>query len=116
MLPPLPVGTKFDITSCMIQMLNIRRLSACKETDDAHMYLTNFTSVCKSNCNRPEVSPEAMELQLFPLSLKGEATLWLDELLNNSITTWRELREAFLERFFPPSNKLLLKDEIYNFR
>ena len=33
-----------------------------------------------------------------------------------SITTWVELTEAFLDRFFPPSRMLQLRDEIINFR
>ncbi|KAH0722655.1 hypothetical protein KY289_005699 [Solanum tuberosum] len=53
-----------------------------------------------------------MRLRLFPLSLTGEATHWLNEMPNDSIRTWTELKEAFLERFFPESKELQMKDEI----
>ncbi|XP_049354638.1 uncharacterized protein LOC125819190 [Solanum verrucosum] len=53
-----------------------------------------------------------MRLRLFPLSLTGEQTNWLNEILDDSITTWMELKEAFLERFFPESKELQMKDEI----
>ena len=55
-------------------------------------------------------------LRLFSLSLSGEATLWLNGLTPDSITKWRQLKEDILERFFPPSKRAQLRDEISNFR
>ncbi|KAH0679239.1 hypothetical protein KY284_020324 [Solanum tuberosum] len=46
------------------------------------------------------------------LDLKGEATNWLNEIPVESIRTWTELKEAFLEQFFPESKELHMKDEI----
>ncbi|PHT34449.1 hypothetical protein CQW23_26249 [Capsicum baccatum] len=58
----------------------------------------------------------AIRLRLFPLSVSGEANLWLNGLTPDSITNWRQLKDAFLERFFPPSKRAQLRDEITNFR
>ncbi|PHT27627.1 hypothetical protein CQW23_32770 [Capsicum baccatum] len=58
----------------------------------------------------------AFRLRLFPLSLSWEATLWLNGLTTNSITNWRQLKDTFLERFFLPSKRAELRDEISNFR
>ncbi|GJS30336.1 reverse transcriptase domain-containing protein [Tanacetum coccineum] len=44
---------------------------------------------------------EAVCLMMFPLSLTGEATTWLDELNEGTIETWDELRTDFISRFFP---------------
>ena len=55
-------------------------------------------------------------MRLFLLSLSGQATLWLNGLTPDSITNWRKLKEAFLERFFSPSKRAQLRDEISNFR
>ncbi|PHT48550.1 Translocase of chloroplast 34, chloroplastic [Capsicum baccatum] len=79
------------------------------------MHLINFISTCNSFDN-PGVGQNAIRLRLFPLSLSGEATLWLNGLTPDSITNWRQLKDAFLERFFPPSKKAQLRDEISNFR
>ncbi|KAH0748163.1 hypothetical protein KY290_027395 [Solanum tuberosum] len=46
------------------------------------------------------------------LNLKGEATNWLNELPRESIRTWAELREAFMERVFPEVKEFQMKDEI----
>lgn len=42
--------------------------------------------------------------------------MWLNELLHDYVTTWRGLKEAFFEKFFPPYKLLQLRDEINNFR
>ncbi|MCD7454903.1 hypothetical protein HAX54_026468, partial [Datura stramonium] len=45
------------------------------------------------------LTQEAIRLRLFLFSLVGEAILWVNELPNESITTWAELTGSFLERF-----------------
>ena len=101
----LPQGTKFDITSAMIHLLNLKGVFAEIPMDDPNMHVMNFVGVCTSY-NLPGVDQEAIRLRLFPFSLTGEATLWLAELPRRYITTWQELRNQFLERFFPPSKML----------
>nr|GEV08015.1 reverse transcriptase domain-containing protein [Tanacetum cinerariifolium] len=44
---------------------------------------------------------EAVHLMMFPLSLTGEAEIWLDELNEGTIETWDEFQTAFISRFFP---------------
>ncbi|GKE63618.1 reverse transcriptase domain-containing protein [Tanacetum coccineum] len=58
---------------------------------------------------------EAFKLMIFPLSLSDEAKTWFNNLNEESITSWEQMRKAFINRFFPPSlfNRLLL--EIRNF-
>ncbi|PHT39974.1 hypothetical protein CQW23_18828 [Capsicum baccatum] len=79
------------------------------------MHLINFISTCKSFDN-PGVGQNAIRLCLFPLSLSGEATLCFNGLTPDSITNWKQLRDAFLKRFFPPSKRAQLRDKISKFR
>ncbi|KAK4706895.1 hypothetical protein R3W88_033538 [Solanum pinnatisectum] len=54
-------------------------------------------------------------LRVFPLSLTGDAAVWFTELTYNSIYTWDQLTDVFLEKYFPMSKKLNHKDKINNF-
>ena len=45
---------------------------------------------------------EVIRLQLFPFSLRDIAATWFDSLPYGSMSTWEELVEAYLVRFFPP--------------
>ena len=58
---------------------------------------------------------DVIGLRFFPLSLTGEATIWFTELPYNSIFTWNELRDVFLELYYPVSKKLNHKDRVNNF-
>ncbi|GJV92322.1 reverse transcriptase domain-containing protein [Tanacetum coccineum] len=62
-----------------------------------------------------ETQSEAVKLLILPLSLYDKAKTWFDELTEESITSWEQMKRIFINRFFPPSlfNHLLL--EIKNF-
>jgi hypothetical protein len=61
------------------------------------------------------VQPEAIRLQLFPFSLRDRAGTWFHSLLDDSITTWNQLKQAFPDRFFSPKQKCSNKKSNHTF-
>ncbi|GKD51646.1 reverse transcriptase domain-containing protein [Tanacetum coccineum] len=58
---------------------------------------------------------EAVMLRTFPFSLSRESKTWLNELNEGTITSWNEMREAFISRYFSPSKFKRLLNEIHSF-
>ena len=48
-------------------------------------------------------------------SLTEKAKAWLKTVPANSITTWAQLEQAFLDKFFPPSKTAHLRAQITSF-
>jgi len=62
-----------------------------------------------------DVSADAIQLWLFPFSLRDKAKAWLHSLPPGCITTWDKLTRAFLAKFFSPSKTITLRNQITNF-
>ena len=78
------------------------------------MHLTNFLEVCDT-IKYNGVTEEALRLRLFPLSLGDRAKHWLTSQPTDSITSWNDLVQKFLTKFFPPSKIAQLVQEINTF-
>ena len=59
---------------------------------------------------------DAIRLRLFPFLVKKKAQLWLASLPCESITTWDQLKQAFLHKYFPPQKTAMFHNEITNFK
>ncbi|KAH0730014.1 hypothetical protein KY289_001202 [Solanum tuberosum] len=81
-LPVLPPSVKFTITTTIIQLLNLKGMFRGETGDEVNQLLMNFVAICKSQ-EIPGVSQTAMRLRLYPFSLTGEATNWLNEMLDD---------------------------------
>ena len=114
-LPPLPTGHTFVVTSSLMQMLFARGLFSGLPLEDPHSHIVKVRAVCKSCVGRPDLDLDVIGLRVFPLSLTGEAAIWFTELPYNSIFTWNQLRDVFLARYFPVSKKLNYKERVNNF-
>ncbi|GJT65450.1 reverse transcriptase domain-containing protein [Tanacetum coccineum] len=81
---------------------------------DPHDHIHEFLAICDM-FKYGETQSEAVKLLIFPYSLSDKAKTWFNELNEESITSWEQIRKAFINKFFPPSlfNHLLL--EIRNF-
>ena len=61
------------------------------------------------------MSDDAIRLRLFPFSLKDKAKHWLILEPSDSITSWDDLSNKFMARFFPPSKAAKLRINISSF-
>ncbi|XP_057251700.1 uncharacterized protein LOC125498776 [Beta vulgaris subsp. vulgaris] len=81
--------------------------------EDPIKHLAEFHAVCTSMQPRG-VTEDQIKLRAFPFSLKDKANDWFYHLSPNSINTWRGMKQAFLEKFFPSSKLNELKRAISN--
>ncbi|GJY94413.1 reverse transcriptase domain-containing protein [Tanacetum coccineum] len=107
------VDDNFVINSTHLKMILENKFDGYLRADP-HDYIREFLVICDM-FKYGETQREAVKLLIFPFSLCDEAKTWFNELNEESITSWEQMRRAFINRFFPPSlfNRLLL--EIRNF-
>ncbi|GJS81114.1 hypothetical protein Tco_0747655 [Tanacetum coccineum] len=70
--------------------------------EDAVKHVENFLKIVDALV-LPNVSYEQLRLAVFPISVSGEASKWLKEEPQCSITTWEDLTERFFGKYYPPS-------------
>ncbi|GKB28987.1 reverse transcriptase domain-containing protein [Tanacetum coccineum] len=61
------------------------------------------------------IKEEAVMLRTFPFSLCEESTTWLNEPNEGTITSWNEMREAFIYQHFSLAKLKRLLNDIRNF-
>nr|URM60731.1 ZF-HD family protein [Gymnema sylvestre] len=83
--------------------------------EDPHKHLKEFHIVC-STMKPQEIPEEQIKLRAFPFSLDGVAKDWLYYLQPTTITTWNDLKRAFLEKFFPASRTAAIRKDICGIR
>ena len=67
--------------------------------EDPNMHIRNFIELCKT-FEFTNASEDTVKLRLFPFSLTDKAKCWFHSLPTDSITTWEELAQKFLTKFF----------------
>ncbi|GKD71426.1 reverse transcriptase domain-containing protein, partial [Tanacetum coccineum] len=84
--------------------------SAIVQIDVGDNFIINSTHL-KMICEN-KFDGEVVKLFIFPFPLCDKAKTWFNELNEESITSWEQIRRAFINKFFPPSlfNRLLLEN------
>nr|GEU79518.1 reverse transcriptase domain-containing protein [Tanacetum cinerariifolium] len=84
------------------------------EREYPHTHINNFKRIT-STLKFRDVPNDVIKLMMFPYSLEGAARVWYDKEPPNSILTWNDLVNKFVNQFFPPSKTTHLKNEISRF-
>ncbi|XP_042425197.1 probable basic-leucine zipper transcription factor I [Zingiber officinale] len=98
----------FELRSGLIHLLpKYQGLSG----EDPNRHLHEFHVVC-STMKPQGISEEDIKLRAFPFSLTGVAKDWLYYLPPGYITSWIDMKKAFLEKFFPASRTAIIRKSI----
>ena len=82
------------------------------KSENPYSFMRDFEDVCSAFLSTG--SPfYIICLVLFPFALK--AKIWFHSLAPNSIFTWENMRNEFLNKFFPPARTNALMRAIQNF-
>ncbi|GJZ93496.1 reverse transcriptase domain-containing protein [Tanacetum coccineum] len=95
------VDDNFVINSTHLKMILENKFDGYLRADP-HDHIREFLAICDM-FKYGETQSEAVKLLIFPFSLCDEAKTWFNELNEESITSWEQMRRAFINRFFPPS-------------
>nr|GEY98450.1 reverse transcriptase domain-containing protein [Tanacetum cinerariifolium] len=84
------------------------------ERENPHTLIINFKRITPTLKFR-DVPNDVIMLMMFMYSLEGNARVWYDKESPNSILTWEDLVNKYVNQFFPPSKTNHLKNEISRF-
>ncbi|GKA68290.1 reverse transcriptase domain-containing protein [Tanacetum coccineum] len=107
------VDDNFVINSTHLKMILENKFDGIQRADP-HDHIREFLAICNM-FKYGETQSEAVKLLKFPYSLFDKAKTWFNELNEESITSWEQMRKDFINIFFPPSLFNLLLLEIRNF-
>ncbi|GJT03193.1 retrovirus-related pol polyprotein from transposon TNT 1-94 [Tanacetum coccineum] len=105
----LDIDDNFVINSTHVNMIRENKFDGYLQADP-HDHIREFLAIYNM-FSYGKTQSEVVKLMIFPLSLCDKTKTWFNELNEESITSWEQMRKAFINRFFPPSlfNHLLLE-------
>nr|GEU30092.1 reverse transcriptase domain-containing protein [Tanacetum cinerariifolium] len=108
-----PISTTFRIKGTHMQMIWDNQFDG-RIQSDPQRHISDFLEI-SSLFQYGENQEEAVMLRTFPFSLSKESKTWLNELNEGTITSWNEMREAFISRYFSPAKFKRLLNDIHSF-
>ncbi|GJX64735.1 hypothetical protein Tco_0299078 [Tanacetum coccineum] len=111
--PEIGSNVNFEIKSKFMRELKEDTFSGNKN-EDAYEYMERILDIV-SLFNILGVTHDAVMLRVFPITLTRAAKRWVDRLSPGTINTWDLLKNAFIQRYCPPSKTAKHLEEIHNF-
>ncbi|XP_019238478.1 PREDICTED: uncharacterized protein LOC109218558 [Nicotiana attenuata] len=111
--PPV-AANNFEIRTGLIHSIQQSCIFTGDSSEDPHSHMIDFLELFET-AKYNGVPPEAIKLRLFYFSLKGDAKTWLRSLPQGSITTWDQITQKFLNKYFSPAKTTKLRQDISNF-
>ena len=84
------------------------------DSENPYSFMRDFKDVCSAFLST-RLPLHIICMVLFPFSLKEKAKIWFHSLAPNSIFTWEDRKNEFLNKFFPPARTNALMRAIQNF-
>ncbi|GKC63639.1 reverse transcriptase domain-containing protein [Tanacetum coccineum] len=103
----------FEIKTNLLQLVQANPFHGF-ERENPHTHINNFKRIT-STLKFRDVPNDVIKIMMFPYSLEWNARIWYDKEPPNSILTWEDLVNKFVNQFFPPSKTTHLKNEISRF-
>ncbi|CAA0831267.1 Unknown protein, partial [Striga hermonthica] len=104
----------FELSPSLIRMVQQEQFGGAA-IEDPNAHLAQFLEIC-GTVKYNGVLEDAIRLRLFSFSLRDKANVWYNSLEAGTVTTWDEMHQKFLLKFFPPSKMLRLQTEITQFK
>ena len=108
-VPPIVNENSWQIPSYAMQAITNTIQFHGRDDEDAPAHINRFSRML-ATFSLHRAPNDATYLQLFPFSLAGRAATWLDSQPTGTFTTWAGLRQAFLNKYFPPAKASRLRD------
>ena len=113
-LRPTVAANNFEIKPNVIQMVQQFIQFDGMQDEDPNAHLENFLEICDT-FKINGASSDAIRLRLFPFLLRGRSKQWLNSLPRVSITTWDQMAEKFVLKYFPPAKTAKLRNDISSY-
>nr|GEW85069.1 reverse transcriptase [Tanacetum cinerariifolium] len=107
------LAENFEIKTNFLQLVQANKFHG-REKNNPHTHISNFKRMTATLKYR-DVLNDVIKLMLFPYSLEDRARIWYEKEPPNSILTWDDLVNEFVNQFIPPSKTTHLKNEISRF-
>ncbi|XP_026411748.1 uncharacterized protein LOC113307519 [Papaver somniferum] len=102
--------------TCEIRASTIQALHKFygEENENPYYHIRDFGEFC-GTMKFKDLADEYLKLRLFPFSLKDKAKSWLNALAPSSISTWNDMTNIFLHKFFPRHKTTAIRQKLYSF-
>ena len=101
----------FELKPDTIQMIQQFVQFDGLQDEDPNAHLANFLEL-RDTFKINGIFDDGIRLRLFPFSLRNKAKQWLNSLPRGSITTWEQMTEKFLLKYFSLAKTAKLRNDI----